>query len=254
MKPFKSLSLLLLALSVVWNANAQTATEIYNSGKTLENAGNEKEAYAKYKSAIAKDANHFNALCGASYLASRLGNRENTTAAKTNYFRAAESYADKALALNSNAAEANYVKALAMGRIAQIAGSREAVAASRAIYEHADKAIKIDPTHDGAWLVLAKWHGTMANLSGAKRAAANMLFGGIPKGASNEKGLQCVQKAMQIKPTYVLYYYEMAKLYELMDNDAAAVKTLTKGLALPNTNIDDPQYKKEMKAMKAELS
>ena len=244
---------ILLSLLLPLSIYAQTADELVTQGQALEEQQNEVAAYGKYKEALQKDPNNVDALCGASYMASRIGNRKTERADKTDYFRKAEDWANKAIQLEPNNAQANYVKALAMGRIALIATARERVAASRDIKKHADLAIKNDPSHHGAWLILAKWHIKMANLSFAEKLAAEAIFGGIPKGASNEKAVECCRKAIELSPGYVLYYYELAQIYEIMDKDDVAIKILDKGLAKPNTNIDDPKYKTEMRAMKARL-
>lgn len=245
--------LLLLFLSVLSTAAiAQTAAEYVKKGDAAVKSSKESLALDYYKKAIAKDKNSSAAYAGASLMYSRIGNRQGAKDTKIKYFKAAKVHALRAVKLKSTSSFANYTVAVAMGRMALISGSKEKVAASRDIKKYADKAIKLNSRNSEAWNVLGKWNFAVSNLNFAEKAAANMLFGGLPDGDIN-KAIKCFEKTKALNPTMVRNYLDLAKAYKQVGKKSLAKTMLQKGLKLGNKTYDDASTKKEMKALLAKL-
>lgn len=226
---------------------AQSAADFNKKAETAMTAMKEKEALLHYKSALEKDPNNITALCGAGFICTRIGNRESNATLKKSFFNTARNFADKAVKLNPNNAEAHYVMAVAMGRIALISGSKDKVAASRDIKKHIDKSLALNAQNGKAWNVLGKWNYEVANLNFAERGAANLLFGGIPDG-SIKKAIECYEKCASLDPSYVLNYLELGKAYLNNGENAKAKAIWQKGLGMPNKMEGDDVLKKEMQA------
>lgn len=195
----------------------------------------EEQALELYTQLLEEDPEHFTALWRSSFLNSRVGDRQEEEEDQERYFEEAIALAERALEVNSDHPQSNYVMAVAMGRKALIAGAKDRVAASRDIKKYTDRAIEQDSTHAGAWHVLGRWHLKVANLSWVERAAANTLFGGLPKGASEEQAAESIEKAIELRDDYPLYYYDLAVVYEEMGKKEEAVETCRKTL-----EIDSP--------------
>ena len=248
----KNLLLLLLSICLTISLQAQTAVELVKQGNAALKNKKEKLALDYYKKALAKDKKNDAAYAGASLMYSRIGNRQAGKSSKVSYFKAAKSHGLVALKLKSNSSFNNYVVSVAMGRMALISGSKAKVAASRDIKKYADKAIKLNPKNADAWVVLGKWNYAVSNLNFAEKAAANMLFGGLPDGDIN-KAIKCFEKARTLQPNNVLTYLDLAKCYKQTKKKAKAKSLLTRGLKLSNKTYDDASHKKEMKTLLAKL-
>ncbi|HNF72476.1 MAG TPA: hypothetical protein PLP34_08680, partial [Chitinophagaceae bacterium] len=140
------------------SVNAQSVSELISQAQKLELQKNESAALEKYKQALLTDKHNLDALCGASFMCARIGNRETNSDKKNAYFRTAKVFAEEAMKINPNSSNANYMMAVAMGRIALISGPRDKVAASRDIKKYASAAVKLDPAQRGAWHVLGKYN------------------------------------------------------------------------------------------------
>lgn len=248
----KNLLLLLIVCCSAFSINAQSAADLVKMGDAAVKNKKEKLALDYYKKAIAKDKKNAAAYAGASLMYSRIGNRQASKSTKVSYFKAAKTHALVAVKLKPNRSFNNYVVAVAMGRMALISGSKAKVAASRDIKKYADKAIKLDAKNADAWIVLGKWNHAVSNLNFAEKAAANMLFGGLPDG-SNAKAIKCLEKARALKPNIVLTYLDLAKCYKQDNKKTKAKALLQKGMKLSNKTFDDASHKKEMKALLAKL-
>lgn len=230
------------------NTFSQTADDYVRKAETAIKNMDETNAFKYYKLALQKDESHLDALCGASLLCSRIGNRQSKESIKISFFKASKNYAVKALNINPNLDEANYVMAVAMGRMALISGAKDKVAASRDIYKYINKAIKINSKHAGAWHVLGKYYFEVANLNFAERGAANLLFGGLPEGSISQ-AISCYEKCLALDPAYLINYLELAKAYKQSNQKSKAKALLETGLNKPNKQQDDTSTKADMRKL-----
>ncbi len=244
---------LLLCLSFIsLGSFAQSAADFVSKGNAAKANMKESLALDYYKKAIAKDKKNDAAYAGASLMYSRIGNRQKTKKSKIAFFKAAKSHAMVALKLKSTSSFNYYTAAVAMGRMALISGSKAKVAASRDIKKYAEKAIKLNPKNAAAWNVLGKWNYAVSNLNFAEKAAANMLFGGLPDGDIN-KAVKAFEKSKAIDPAYVLNYLDLGKAYAQQNKKSLAKQMLQKGLKKSNKMYDDAGFKKEMKSLLSKL-
>ncbi|MCH8317029.1 MAG: tetratricopeptide repeat protein, partial [Bacteroidetes bacterium] len=86
-----------------------------------------------------------------------------------------------------------------------------------------------------------------------EKTAANLLFGGVPEGASFEKAIKHYKTAIQIRPDYILYYYDLAVTYEEIDEDQKAIASLEKAIKLRPITPDDPGRLKNCRELLVDL-
>ena len=224
-------------------------TEKTSLADSLYSTFQEEEALELYREILEEDPQNYTALWRSSFLYSRIGNRFNREEDKKDYFNRAIELAERALKIDSTDAESNFVMAVAMGRKALISGARDRVAASRDIKKYADRALDIDSKHAGAWHVLGRWHFKVANLSWVERTAANTLFGGIPGDATNQKAADAIQKAIDLNGQNILYYLDLAKVYEEMGHDQQAIAVCENAVDLESRTPDDPMLKEQCRKL-----
>lgn len=241
----------LLTLAVCTGAFAQQAEmdSLMQRADSLYDHYHEKEALELYNRILERKPDNYTALWRASFLYSRIGNRFEKEEQKRDYFNRGITLAEQALQEDSTDVWSNFVMSVAMGRKALIAGARDRVAASRAIKQYARSALKYDSTNPGPWHVMGRWHFKIANLNFVERLAANTLFGGIPGPASNEEAIRHIQKAIELQPDYILYYYDLADIYRERGRDREAIETCRKALELPVLTPDDPGLKDKCREM-----
>lgn len=232
---------------------AQDITELEQRADSLYEAFEEKQALELYNQILEEQPDHYEALWRSSFLYSRIGNRFEDEDDQEEYFNRGIELAERALKVDSTDTQSNFVMSVAMGRKALISGARDRVAASRDIKKYADRTLKYDSTHAGAWHVLGRWNYKIANLSWMERAAANTLFGGIPGDASNEKAAEYIEKAIDLNDSNLLYYYDLATVYEEMGQDQQAINTCKSALDMPNLTPDDEGIKEDCRELIKDL-
>jgi tetratricopeptide (TPR) repeat protein len=151
-------------------------------------------------------------------------------------------YAQRAVAIAPNDPETQLALAISYGKLLPIEETKQQIATSRLIKTATDKVIALDPNNDLAWQILGRWYLAHADLSGVKRALAWVAYGKLPP-AKYEDAVHCFQKAIALNPNRLMHYIELGRTYAQMGRDADARKFITEGLAMAETEKDDPETK-----------
>lgn len=237
---------LLLVLPI--KAVTQDVALLLREGERMETLFRESDALQRYKEVLRVQPHHLGALCRSSDLSSRIGHRQTNKELQAEYYRAAKTYAETALKVNPQSAEANFVMSVAMGRMAMLTGGREKIRYVIEIKRYAENTLKYDPNNFKAFHVLGKWHYEVSNLNSFERAMARLLFGGLPK-ASLQDAIRFYEKSWSLEPNFSINYLELAKAYNRNDETRKAVDMLTRLQTVPNRIEDDVRIKKEGKKL-----
>lgn len=243
------LLLLLGFLIIPLLLSAQGYTEQEVRADSLYKNFEEKQSLEIYKKIVEEDPASFRALWRTSFLYSRVGHRLENEDEKMEYYNNAIEFAKRTLEVDSTDTQSNFVMAVAMGRKAMISGAKQRVAASRDIKKYTDRALAYDSSNAGAWHVLGRWHFKMANLSWIERTAANVLYGGLPGDASNEEAAEHIEKAIELNQDYILYYYDLATVYDELGRGEQAISTCQTAIDKPILTPGDDEIKQDCREL-----
>lgn len=232
---------------------SQQADVLLKEAVNLERSLKEEAALDKYKQVLAADPANMRALVRSSELSSAIGARQADKNAKTTYYNVAKDYADKAISIDSNSADAYYARAVVAGKLTEVeTENKKLVAHVKDIKTYADKGLAINPNHARANYVLGKWNFEVLTLPWAKKAAVKVLFGGMPP-ATIENAYKYMEKCKTIEPYFVLNYLDLAKAYKYDHKPAQAINVLNQLVKLPTRTADDVTLKSEGKKMLSEM-
>src|SRR5690349_20960720 len=132
-----------VALLLAFFAQAQNSiAEQMQQANTLLKQFKEPEALAIYQQIAAQQDTNMAALVKCVELNSSIGERQTNKVTKATYFNTAKQYADKALAADSNSADALYTQALVYAKLSQIEDeNKETVEDVKLMKLYADKAL-----------------------------------------------------------------------------------------------------------------
>jgi len=235
------------------NLFAQDVNVLLKEAADLERTLKEEAALNVYKKVLAADPANMKALVRSSELSSATGTRQADKNTKLTYYNDARNYADKAISVDSNSADAYYVRAVAAGKLTEVeTENKKLVADVKDIKTYADKALAINPNHARANYIEGKWNFEVLTLSWAKKAAVKVLYGGMQP-ATIENVYAYMQKCKALEPYFVLNYLDLAKAYKYDHKPAQAIEVLTQLVKLPTRTADDAALKSEGKKMLSEM-
>ena len=243
--------LAMLAISI--QVGAQDAALILKEADNLEKIQKEDLALTKYSEVLTLDAGNLQALVRSSELSANIGGRQSDKKVKKEYYDRALAFAQRALAVDSMNADANYVRAVAASRQTEVEpDNKKLVADVRDIKVYADKALALNPKHGKANYVLGKWNFEVANLSWAKKAAVKVLFGGMGD-ASMDSAYKYMERCRVLEPYYVQNFLDLAKAYKSDYKPDKAIAVLNQLAKLPVRTANDVAFKAEGKQMLSEM-
>lgn len=161
-------------------------------------------------------------------------------------------YAKRAEAADPDNGAGHLSLAIVYGKVALMESARTKVEYSRLIKEEAETAIRLDPSQDYAWHVLGRWNYELANFNAALRFLAQAIYGKFPA-ASNDRAVECFQRAIALQPQRVIHHIELGRAYAALGRKEEARAELEKGLSLPSREKDDDQSKARGKKALAAL-
>ena len=242
----------LMMLSAAAPAGAQDAAELIAKGDAADVKFLPEEALQHYLPAekLRPDDAELLVKIARQYIY-RMGELT-TPEAKIESGKTGLAYAERAVKLSPRLSDAHLAISICLGKITQQQGNREKVVASKRIKETAERAVKLDPKNDYAWHILGRWHQALAGMSPIVRGIVKLVYGELPP-ASNEVALDCFQKAAKLRPDRLIHHIELGRTHAQMGNKEEARKALMKGLAMPNTEKDDPESKRRGREALARL-
>lgn len=246
--------LLIAGLMMTFCLAAQDVKTLLKEAENLERSLKaDTEAIEKYKQVLAVDPGNVMALVRASELSSAVGSRVADKKARRPIYEQAKDFADRAIAADAANADAHYVRGLAAGKLAEIeTENKKMLAYMKEMKDHAEKAISINAQHGRATYLLGKWHFEMVTMPWAKKAAAKVLFGGIP-GSTIEDATRLMEQSRTFDKYYVRNYLELAKAYKYDNKPGKTLDILNILLKLPNRTSDDAALKEEGRKMLNEM-
>ena len=161
--------------------------------------------------------------------------------------------AREAVDVDPGSAEAHFTLAVCLGRAALLEGGRTKIRLSREIKQEAERALELNPRHDGAYHILGRWHYTIDTLSWILRASAKLIYGGVPPGASVEAGAEMFEKAIELDPTKPVHHLEYARALVELGRYTEARQHLETSIELPRVQWNDPVRKAEAARMLADI-
>jgi tetratricopeptide (TPR) repeat protein len=250
--------LLILAALLVSPAAAQTpdtSDAALRSALTtidsLRQAGDFKTALNRLQTLRTEHPQRVDVLWRLVYTWTDLGQATDDQDKRTTYYENALDVAKAGLAADSSSARAHLAMAVAQGRAALNAGTRERIQRSRAVKRHADRAIALDSTLDGAYHSRGRWHREVEDIGFFQRAIVKTIYGGLPE-SSIDQAVRDFQKAIELNDE-VFHHLELAKTYLQMDRSEAARRELQTVLDRPSTAPFAPRYKKEARELLDDL-
>jgi tetratricopeptide (TPR) repeat protein len=238
---------LLLCLALVASAEAYTAQQWRDQGIAAETALKTKEALRCFEEAAKLTPNdatlwvkiakqHGESMCDA-----------RSEAEKKKAADAALVAAQKAESLDPKLPDAALSVAVCYGRLLELVPARTKVEYSRLVKEKAERAIALDKSSDLAWHMLGRWHQACSELGGFTRALVRVVYGGLPD-ASLEDAAACFTKAEKLAPRRLCHAAELGITLSKLGKTTEARQALTRALALPNRERDDPDTRSRAKA------
>ncbi len=237
--------LFFILLAIVFSAgivSAQSVDELLKKGDALDARNQNQAALELYLQAETQRPGDADVLRRISKQYAQLMSDEPSRAGKQKLGDQALDYGLRAKKADPKNAQARLGLAVCYGKVAFLKSGREQVEYSRLIKEEVDAALALDAKDDLAWHVLGRWNYELANFNPTLRFIAQAIYGKFPD-ASNERAVECFEKAVALNPDRVINQVEFGRALAAVGRKDEARAALEKGLSLPSREKDDEESK-----------
>jgi len=233
-----------------------TAPQRIAAGDALHAAMRPMDALRSYQAAAsAEPAGAAEALWKSAREAVDLGMLSAGDDVQLEWYRLAEGYARRAIALDPDESRGFEWLAIALGRAALSEGPRTRVRMAEEVYEAAVAAVAADTMSAGAHHVLGQWHAEVRRLSSVERFLARHLMGGeVMDRASWDEAERHLRRATELAPGSVIHHVELARVFRDTGRSEPALEECRRALALPPVEPVDALYQEEARRILAALS
>jgi tetratricopeptide (TPR) repeat protein len=232
--------------------------QLHKSADRLYSQFKPREAVAELLKILHADGNNFEALVKLARAYIDIGdllpeNGANWQERKLKEYTIAQDYARKAMRVDPNSTWSHFWIAAAVGSIAVVSPMSKQVDLSIEIRDEVEKSIALDPKNGSAYHVYGVWHRKVAEIGGASRMFASMLYGkSLPKG-SLEKSIEYLKKAVALNPTVIVSRLELARSHAAKSEWPAARALLKSIPELPAQFSDDAKHKQNAAQLLEEI-
>lgn len=249
----KTIIFLLLASSSFAFGIKGNIEDLFAKANEARKAYKDMEAVAYYKQILQLDSNNFEALWNVSFLYQKAGWLETLEAKKKQLLAEAMEFARKTYAKYPNTYHANIVMAGAIARMTEFRTAKERVTAAWDIKKFGDAAFGFNSKDHQVWYLLGWWNFELSKPTWFERSMAGMLFGGLPGGATVDKGIEYMKKACELMPGNIVYLYDLATFYEHKGDFTAAKSLVEKALIIQPLAPEDFIYIEKLKGLLSRL-
>ena len=221
---------------------AESADDLIEKGKAFDKKFQASDALPLYLSAEKLEPKNPDLLLRIARQYRYLMTDASDTKEKLRLGHIALDYSERAAAAGPKNCDAQLAPAITLGKMLPYMPTKEQVSASPKIKESADKALAIDPKDDTAWHILGRWNRVLSEISSGKRFLASLIYGQLPQGSIDEAEKD-MKKAIALNPNRLMHYIELGRIYAQMGKSQEARDFINKGLAMRNTEKDDPETK-----------
>lgn len=213
-----------------------------------------KKALTKFHNILTTHPRNFTALWNTSYLYADLGYYFENPLKKRRYYDSAFYFAMRAYDIKPKNAEANFVMAMAHGRLAQISPLNQKIAHSKEVKNYVDRALAADPSHDKAHFLLGFWNYRISTLKKHEKLYARTIIGKAIDEADLEKAIKEFRNAIYHKPGEGIYHLYLGKSLIEKGKSGPAREAIKKALELEKKGKTAPVYHEEAQALLKKLN
>lgn len=236
-------------------AAAQSDDDVWHSSTKETDSSKLEQLEARLR----KEPENYDLLLTAAYLHLRLGWLYSDRDAQRKHYEELLNYSLRAQRLRPDEYQARLLHLVARAKSAGYLSMGEQVRAARDLKKDLDAIISWKGTDADTLYILSWLNFKVGRVTPLEKMLASLLFGGLPDSLTVENGIRLMEKALQLRPDYAVYYYDLGLYQERIDQLDEAFRYFEKALNVQAKSPEEFVYQqrardkiKELQAMRKE--
>lgn len=172
---------------------------------------------------------------------------------KLKEYAVAEDYARRAVKIDPQSTWSHFWLAAALGNAAMVSPMARQLELANEIRLQVERAIELDAKNGLAYHAYGVWHRKVAEIGGASRVLAPVLYGQAVPTGSLEKSVEYLKRAVDLNPMFITSRLELARSY-IARSEWEPARVLLRSIPdLPIQFSDDKKHKQQAAQLLAEV-
>ena len=242
----KQIIITLLLAAICFTAQGEGVMEYVQAGDSFYEKGDPYGALEQYTLASEYDENSYDVLWRLSRCYRKMGALAKKKKDLIMNTMKAREYAVKAVEVDPGRFEGHLSLADASSRIVAHAPFSKVYKYILDIKLSAEKAIKLNPSSDRAYLILGVWHRKISEATWIQKTLIKAFWGSVPE-ASLDESVSLLRNAVELDGTRIRHHYELAMSYKAQGDPVSAAASFEKVLKCTPQNKWDEEVLGESK-------
>lgn len=222
--------------------------------RQLQQENRDHEALQLYGQILHDDPDNYEVLLNAALLHLREGWLYSTDTEKKKHYLKLYEFAEKAFHLKPDEYRARLLNSIGKAKVAGYASAGEQVRIARELKQELNALIKAESNDPTSIYILSWLNFKVGQVGPIKRMLAATLFGGLPEDLTTGKAISLMERAIQLRPGYSVYYYDLGMFYQRLAEVEKARSLFAKVITMPPQEPEEVVYRKKAEQKLQELA
>lgn len=220
----------------------------------LRDGNREDDALPLFEAVLQEAPDNYQALLNAAFIHFRLGWLYSDKKGEKEHYIKMRDYARRALDQRPGEYQAQLINLVAKAKTASYLSPRKQVRTARELQQELE-ALMASVKNDPDTLYFLSWlNYKVGKVGSLEKMLASVFFGGLPDDLTIEKAVELMQKAIELRPGYSIYYYDLGLFQQRLGQLEKARSMYEKVLSMAPRKSEEVVYRKWAERKLSELS
>jgi regulator of microtubule dynamics protein 3 len=220
----------------------------------LRDGNREAEALPLFEAVLREAPGNYQALLNAAFIHFRLGWLYSDQKEEKDHYMKMQGYARRALNQRPMEYQAKLMCLVAKAKTAGYLSPRQQVRIAKELQQELE-ALMASNKNDPDTLYFLSWlNYKVGKLGSLEKMLASVFFGGLPENLTIENAVELMQKAIELRPDYSIYYFDLGLFEQRLGQREKARSLFEKVLSMAPRKSEELVYRKWAERKLSELS
>lgn len=212
------------------------------------------KALSLFEAILLEEPDNYHALLNAAFLHFRMGWLYSDEKREKDHYTRMQDYARRALDQRPWEYQAKLVNLVAKAKTAGYLPPGDQVRIAKELQQELEALMAFEKNDPDTLYFLSWLNYKVGKLGSLERMLAALLFGGLPEDLTIENAVELMQKAIELRPDYSIYYYDLGLFRQRLGQLEKARSLFEKVLSMSPRKSEERVYRKWAEQKLSELS
>jgi tetratricopeptide (TPR) repeat protein len=214
----------------------------------------EEEALSLFEAVLQEAPDNYQALLSAAFMHFRIGWLYSDKKGEKDHYMKMRDYARRALDQRPGEYQAQLINLVAKAKTADYLSPRHQVRIAKELQQELEALMAFEQNDPDTIYFLSWLNYKVGKVGSLEKMLASVFFGGLPENLTIENAVALMQKAIDLRPDYSIYYFDLGLFQQRLGQLEKARSLFEKVLSMAPRKSEEVVYRKWAERKLSELS